>query len=83
MPRSLISKRVKSLLCCLPVSTNTRYVNLWWLIVKAYNITCEEADEVVEVANAMPVNRSTKAIPNNIPRFLFIITEILNCDNFI
>lgn len=37
---------------------------------KAYNITSEVADEVV--ANAIPVNRNTKAIPISIPCFLII-----------
>jgi hypothetical protein len=31
---------------------------------------------VVEVAKAMLVNRSIKAIPNNSPWFLVIVTEI-------
>jgi hypothetical protein len=31
---------------------------------------------VVEVANATPVKRSVKAIPNNIPWFLVILTEL-------
>jgi hypothetical protein len=31
---------------------------------------------VVEVANAMPVKRSIKVIPNNILWFLFIVTEL-------
>ena len=34
---------------------------------KAYIITSEEADMVVEVAKAVPVNRSVKAIANNSP----------------
>jgi hypothetical protein len=34
------------------------------------------ADAVVVVAKAMPVNRSIKAIPNNIPWFLVIVTEM-------
>jgi hypothetical protein len=34
------------------------------------------ADAVGEVAKAMPVHRSTKAIPNNKPWFLFIVTEL-------
>jgi hypothetical protein len=34
------------------------------------------ADEVVEVANAMPVKRSVKAIPNKSHWFLFILTEM-------
>jgi hypothetical protein len=34
----------------------------------------EEADMVVEVAKA--VNRSIKAIPNNSPWFLFIVTDL-------
>ena len=38
------------------------------------NYSSEEADEV---AKAIPVNRSTKAIPINIPCFLFIVTKIL------
>ena len=33
---------------------------------------------VVEVANAMPVKRSVKAIPNNIPCFLFILIEMFS-----
>ena len=41
------------------------------------NYSSEEADEVFEVANAIPVNRSTKAIPINILCFLFIVTKIL------
>ena len=32
---------------------------------------------VVVVANAMPVNRSIKAIANNSPWFLVIVTKIL------
>ena len=31
---------------------------------------------MVEVANAMPVKRSIKAIPNNSPWFLVIVTEL-------
>jgi hypothetical protein len=42
-------------------------------IEKAYSITSEVADEV---AKAVPVKRSVKAIPNNIPWFLFIVIEI-------
>jgi len=38
---------------------------------KAYITTFEEADDV---AKAMPVNRSTKAIPNIKACFLFIVT---------
>jgi hypothetical protein len=34
-------------------------------------------DAVVEVAKAMPVKRSVKAIPNNSPWFLVILIEIL------
>ena len=64
-------------MCCLPIQTNTRYVNLWWQIEKAYITTPEEADMVV--ANAMPVKRSTKAIANNIP-CLFILTNSLDID---
>jgi hypothetical protein len=45
-------------------------------IVKAYIITCEEADMVVEVANAMPVKRSIKAITVNTSCFLGILTEM-------
>ena len=45
---------------------------------KAYIITSEVVDAVVEVANAMPVNRSLKAIPNNSPWFL-VMTFILIC----
>jgi hypothetical protein len=33
---------------------------------------------VVVVANAMPVNSSVKAIPNNSPWFLVIVTEIFS-----
>jgi hypothetical protein len=40
---------------------------------KAYIITSEEADVV---AIAMPVKRSIKAIPNNSPWFLVIVTEM-------
>jgi hypothetical protein len=36
---------------------------------------------VVEVAKAVPVKRSIKAIPNNSPWFLFIVTEIINSNN--
>jgi hypothetical protein len=54
-------------------------VTLWWQIEKAYIITPEEADAVVEVANAMPVKRSIKAIANNI-LCLFIITNSLDID---
>ena len=43
---------------------------------KAYIITSEVADAVVEVANAMLVKRSNKAIPNNSPWFLVIVTEL-------
>jgi hypothetical protein len=35
------------------------------------------ADEVVEVAKAIPMSRSIKAIPNNSPWFLVIVTKIL------
>jgi hypothetical protein len=49
----------------------------FWL--KAYIITSEEADMVVEVANAMPVKRSTKAIANNSPWFLVIVTKNSYC----
>jgi hypothetical protein len=34
------------------------------------------ADEVVEVAKAMPVKRSVKAIANNSPWFLVIVIQI-------
>jgi hypothetical protein len=34
------------------------------------------ADEVVEVAKAVPVKRSIKAIPNNSPWFLVIVTYL-------
>ena len=45
---------------------------------KAIISTSEEADKlVVEVANAIHVNRSAKANPINIPCFLFIVTEIV------
>ena len=40
---------------------------------KAYIITSEVADEV---AKAMPVKRSIKAIPNNSLWFLVILTEL-------
>ncbi len=43
---------------------------------KAYIITSEEGDKVVEVAIAIPVEISTKAIPINIPCFLFILAKI-------
>ncbi len=43
---------------------------------KVYIITCEVADVVVEVAKAVPVKRSIKAIPNNSPWFLFIVIEL-------
>jgi hypothetical protein len=46
---------------------------LFWS--KAYIITSEVADEVVEVAKAMPVNRSIKAIPNKSHWFLVILIE--------
>jgi len=39
------------------------------------NDSSEEADKVFEVANAIPVNRSTKAIPINISWFLFIFSS--------
>jgi hypothetical protein len=45
-------------------------------IEKAYIITSEEADEVVEVAKAVPVKISIKAIANNIPWFLVIVTYL-------
>ncbi|MBE9594395.1 MAG: hypothetical protein IMF19_13065 [Proteobacteria bacterium] len=34
--------------------------------------------KAVEVAKAMPKNRSVKAIPNNIPWFLVILTEMFS-----
>ena len=43
---------------------------------KAYIITLEVADAVVEVANAMPVKRSIKASPNNSLWFLVIVTDL-------
>ena len=46
---------------------------------KAYIIPSEVADEVVEVAKAMPVSRRIKAIPNNSP-WLFIVTNSLDKD---
>ena len=49
------------------------------MLVKAYIITSEVVDAVVEVANAMPVKRSVKAIANNIP-CLFIVTNSLDKD---
>ena len=45
---------------------------------KAYIITSEEANMVVEVANATLVKRCNKAISNNSPWFL-VITFILTC----
>jgi hypothetical protein len=45
-------------------------------MVKAYIITPEEAVKAVEVANAMPVKRSIKAIPNNSACFLVILIQI-------
>ena len=45
---------------------------------KAYIITSEGADMADEVAKAMLVKRSVKAIPNNSPWFL-VITFILIC----
>jgi len=51
---------------------------------KAYITTSEEeADKLIEVANAIPVNRSTKANPINRLCFLFILAEILKCGGFI
>jgi hypothetical protein len=41
---------------------------------KAYIITSEE--EAEGVAKVIPENRSTKAIPNNIPCILFIVTDL-------
>jgi hypothetical protein len=38
---------------------------------------------VVEVANAMPVKRSIKAIANNSPWFLVILMWVRNSCNFI
>ena len=40
---------------------------------KAYIITCEVADKVVEVAKAMPVKRSISVIPKDTACFLFIV----------
>ena len=40
----------------------------------AYIITSEEVAD--NVANAMPVKRSIKAIPNNSPWFLVILTAV-------
>jgi hypothetical protein len=65
-----------SLLRCYP-STDKKF----WS--KAYNITSEVADAVVEVANAMPVKRSIKAIANNSPWFLVILMWVRNSCNFI
>jgi hypothetical protein len=48
-------------------------------IEKAYIITSEEADKGVEVAKAVPVKRSVKAIANNI-LWLFILTNSLDID---
>ncbi|MCK4733575.1 MAG: hypothetical protein KAT65_14070 [Methanophagales archaeon] len=36
----------------------------------------EEAVKADEVAKAIPMSRSGKAIPNNIPWFLFIVTDL-------
>ena len=47
---------------------------------KAYIITCEVADAVV--ANAMPVKRSIKEIPNNSPWFLDIVTYLSTFNMF-
>ena len=46
---------------------------------KAYIFTSEEVDKGLEVANVIPVNRSTKAIPINTPCFL-VLTGILGYD---
>jgi hypothetical protein len=51
-----------------------------WVLVKGvyyFTTSEEEADKLIEVANAIPVNRSTKAIPINRLYFLFIVTKIL------
>ena len=48
----------------------------FWL--KAYNITSDVADTVVEVANAVLVNGSIKVISNIIACFLFILTNSLD-----
>ena len=40
-----------------------------------YIITTEEAVKADEVANAMPESRSIKAIANNSPWFLVILTN--------
>jgi hypothetical protein len=37
----------------------------------------------VEVVNAMPVRRSIRAVPNNIPWFLVILSQFKNFDSFI
>jgi hypothetical protein len=52
-------------------------VSLWRQIEKAYIITPEEAVKAVEVANAMP-KRNVKAIANNSPWFLVIVTEMFS-----
>ena len=41
------------------------------------NYSSEEADKVFEVAKAIPVNRSIKAIPINISWFLFITLQLV------
>ena len=41
------------------------------------NYLSEEADKVFEVAKAIPVNRSIKAIPINISWFLFITLQLV------
>jgi hypothetical protein len=50
-------------------------------IEKAYIITPEEAVKADEVAKAIPMSRSVKAIPNIKACFVFIVTEIINSNN--
>ena len=63
-----------------PIHCLDRFPRGFWS--KAYIITSEVADKVVEVAKAIPVKRSVKAIPNNSPCFLVIVTKFL-FDRFI
>ena len=51
-------------------------------LVEGVIITSEVADKVVEVAKAIPVKRSVKAIPIISPCFLVIVTKFL-FDRFI
>ena len=58
----------------LPIRFPHRFPAGFWS--KAYIITPEEAVKAVVVAKAMPMSRSVKAIPINIPRFLLIVTDL-------